>query len=530
VRPTRQISLLVLAVAVLGGTLVSAATSAASIPRTYAPGVIAHTAYGAGTAFCKNWGGLSNAKLGIGDVYPCANRNTSDKWGLSQCADFSNRYLWVNFQMTAIANGGNIVRLLASRHVPTQSAGKGALPAPGDVLSMWGGASTESAGHTGVVYSVSVNPTTGTGKIEYLDQNGSLIGGIDAGVDYVYVNDWKFKTGWSGEYAYTNFDWTLQAGNEPQVTTSWDGGDNSTYVGVDEQGKAMLYWNTPSINNAWVHQLLGTTATPLVLSAANGQLFSAFEDAGTTHLSHNTASAPTTWTGVTIASKNVPPGMADNPYLGTVQTLVYTPTGLVAYWPVGLPVHWDHANVGPATGTPGVAWDPQNSTMYAAVEDNGMLDLYWNKPANGVGWSEKTLGTVTKTPAIAWNPGNDSMYVAADANGSLSLYWNAPASTSSWSHETLAGTQAGMPAIAWDTGNKSMYVADSQGGSLIVYWNTPALNAAWVHSNLGTGTAPPGLTWSPGSSKFVAATEDGDIPLVYLTTSAPSITWSSRQL
>jgi hypothetical protein len=187
-------------------TVLKAARPSASVP------------YGAGKGFCSSWGGLSHDAKGISDVYPCANKNTSDKWGESQCADFTNRYEWATFGLTALTDGGEIVRTLHDDDsVPIQSPGKGNLPEAGDALSMWGGAGSESAGHTGVVYSVSVN-SSGNGTIVYLDQNGSLINGIDKGEDTIYVSNWKFSTHWSKPYAYANFDWTLQADAYPNGT------------------------------------------------------------------------------------------------------------------------------------------------------------------------------------------------------------------------------------------------------------------------------------------------------------------------
>ena len=187
--------------------------------------------YGAGQSFCDSWGGLSYDGLEIGSVYPCANPNTADKWGESQCADFSNRYESVNFGKTAPVDGADIVRDLNSQGIPIESTGTGNIPQPGDVLSMWGGPGSESAGHTGVVYSVNVN-SSGTGTIVYLDQNGDLTNGISTGKDTITVKGWSFSTGWSSPYNYQNFDWTLQGvPGGPTAASQMVAGALSRYAG-----------------------------------------------------------------------------------------------------------------------------------------------------------------------------------------------------------------------------------------------------------------------------------------------------------
>jgi hypothetical protein len=187
-----------------------------SITRTIglATGRVAHasTPYGAGAAFCNPWGGLSISGKSINDVYPCANPNTSDRWGTEQCADFTNRYEYATFGLVAAVDGGKIVRTLHSDDgVPIGSPGPGSVPAAGDAVSMWGDDGQDAPGHTGVVDSVSVN-SSGNGSILYLDQNGSLRDGDSIGYDLIYVHNWVFSTGWNAPYNYNLFDWTEQAG------------------------------------------------------------------------------------------------------------------------------------------------------------------------------------------------------------------------------------------------------------------------------------------------------------------------------
>jgi hypothetical protein len=196
----------------------------AVLPRASVP-------YGAGKAFCNPWGGLSIDGKNVANVYPCSNPNTADRWNTYQCADYTNRYEWATFGLTAPVNGGEIVRYLHNHSkVPIQATGKGNLPKPGDALSMWGNASTDPPGHTGVVYSVSVN-AAGNGTIVYLDQNGSLSGGRNIGEDTVYVKNWVFSTHWSAYYAYSNFDWTLQANAYPSGAFIDYGGNVYRMVG-----------------------------------------------------------------------------------------------------------------------------------------------------------------------------------------------------------------------------------------------------------------------------------------------------------
>lgn len=190
----------------------TASTRTHGVVRTVGPrAVTSHsTPYGAGTSFCSSWGGLSIDGKSVNDVYPCANPNTADRWGTYQCADYTNRYEYATFGLVAAVDGGEIVRTLHSAdHVPIASPGTNSLPVAGDAISMWGNGGQDSAGHTGVVYKVSVN-SSGNGSIIYLDQNGSLENGKSIGEDTIYVNHWSFSTGWSYPYDYNLFDWTVQ--------------------------------------------------------------------------------------------------------------------------------------------------------------------------------------------------------------------------------------------------------------------------------------------------------------------------------
>src|SRR5258707_876663 len=104
-----------------------------------------------------------------------------------------------------------MVRYLHSQHGgPATSPGKGKIPRVGDAISMWGGPGTAPPGHTGIVYSVSVN-SVGDGTIVYLDQNSNIVNGKNTGEDTIFVSHWAFSTHWTGFYNYTSFDWTLQA-------------------------------------------------------------------------------------------------------------------------------------------------------------------------------------------------------------------------------------------------------------------------------------------------------------------------------
>jgi hypothetical protein len=49
--------------------------------------------YGAGPRFCDAYGGLSASGVGIGNVFPCANREISNAFGF-ECVEFSRRFEW----------------------------------------------------------------------------------------------------------------------------------------------------------------------------------------------------------------------------------------------------------------------------------------------------------------------------------------------------------------------------------------------------------------------------------------------------
>src|SRR6266849_3584436 len=100
---------------------------------SYSPGE------GAGAGFCASQGTTNIASFD--NVYACANYNINDSFGY-QCTELSNRFEWAVYGKMPQpgVNGRDLVGVLHSQDgIPIDSNGPGHLPAPGDVISMWGG-------------------------------------------------------------------------------------------------------------------------------------------------------------------------------------------------------------------------------------------------------------------------------------------------------------------------------------------------------------------------------------------------------
>ena len=165
---------------------------------------------GSGGAFCNTNGGLSTSRVNIDNVYPCANPNINDAFGY-QCAEFSVRFESAHHSEPLVSGPGrDVVTNLHNRDgVPIDSPASGHLPAPGDVISMWGDANQDRFGHTGVV--AAVNVTNGNGTITIYDENGIFSSGLSTGVSTVAVNNWHLSVSWKPPFHYTYFNWTVQA-------------------------------------------------------------------------------------------------------------------------------------------------------------------------------------------------------------------------------------------------------------------------------------------------------------------------------
>ena len=215
--------------------IVFAVLTMAALPLVAAAPALAST--GVGSSFCSAYGSLSSSQVQLDNVYPCANPNISDGFGY-QCVEYSARFESMVYGIPSSWAGGpgwNVVNELHQHGVPASSpngssGGSSAgsnLPAPGDVISMWG-PGQDPAGHTGVIEAVNVS--NGTGSITYYDENGWQSNGVSRGYDVISVSPSGWSDNMGSSFDYTLFNWTVQATStptSPPPDTDGDGVPNS---------------------------------------------------------------------------------------------------------------------------------------------------------------------------------------------------------------------------------------------------------------------------------------------------------------
>ena len=228
------VAALVTAVELVTPVSVDAATAApaastqgfmtATVPASAATGT------GSGGDFCATVSGVVNGKtvqsFNLGpafqNVYSCGpteetgwnNDPFESDW---QCVELSTRFMWAAYGLRAAPGNGGV--FVANNHArfPSIAVGTpspGNLPAPGDVVSMSGGAANPNAspwGHTAVVSDVShVDRSTGNGYISVIEEND---GGVGAG--RINVSNWSESDGnpqySNGLYWYTDISWLVLA-------------------------------------------------------------------------------------------------------------------------------------------------------------------------------------------------------------------------------------------------------------------------------------------------------------------------------
>ena len=184
---------------------------------------------GSGRSFCRSNDGHALG-ASFDNVYACGpatgNPDDFDSVGF-QCVELAERFLWVNYGafITGVPDGRHFVAMAAAQlDVAIGTPGVGALPAPGDVISLWGPAPALIYGHTAVVTSVSVNGY-GNGVIEVMEENGSK-----TGWDQLTVSNWRetYSTpSWlGGMYYYTHVEW-LELKPNPLLLPNPDNGSGS---------------------------------------------------------------------------------------------------------------------------------------------------------------------------------------------------------------------------------------------------------------------------------------------------------------
>lgn len=114
---------------------------------------------------------------------------------------------------------------------------------PGDIISMWGPATSDSAGHVAVVTAISVtltNGANGTGSIKVMEENGS-----SSGVATINVSGGQMSYGTPGsKFYYNEFQW-LELAPGPSGGTAVPGVPSwpriSTAVGTNKDGRLEVF-------------------------------------------------------------------------------------------------------------------------------------------------------------------------------------------------------------------------------------------------------------------------------------------------
>lgn len=180
------------------------------------------TGQGTGPGWCLANGGYPLGASYDG-VYACGpslgSAQPFDTDGF-QCVELSERFLWSVYGkiIRKVYNGANLVQTASTRlHIPIGLPGPGNVPAPGDIISLWGWTS-DPDGHTGVVTAVNVN-RWGNGTIEMMEENGSL-----SGWDHIDVHHWRETFGdplyYGGYFHYDSVSWLKLARHTSQPRTA----------------------------------------------------------------------------------------------------------------------------------------------------------------------------------------------------------------------------------------------------------------------------------------------------------------------
>jgi probable HAF family extracellular repeat protein len=111
-----------------------------------------------------------------------------------------------NLYVTNVPDGKHLVSVAHTNlGLPVGLPGPGSVPAPGDVVSLWGGPAAQPYGHTAVVTAVKVDPL-GNGTISIMEQNA-----LASGADQINVSHWKETYGVKdyagGYYYYDHITW-----------------------------------------------------------------------------------------------------------------------------------------------------------------------------------------------------------------------------------------------------------------------------------------------------------------------------------
>jgi CHAP domain len=225
--------------------------------------------YGTGSGFCKS---ISSSAYNLGanydNVYACGpSQGLGDVFdpypNAFQCVELAERFEWAIYGGPEVYNTSGkayVQDLHNAQGVPIASSGSGSLPAPGDVISMWGPSGTEPSGHVAVV--TAVNAPGGTGTITIMEQNGTTTGWDSikvSGETLTYGNPRSY-------YYYNSFHWTIHGG-----------GSSNGYEVAFQANTGNLYTFSSASGPGNLSQGMKAGTSPSITALAGGGYEEAFQ-------------------------------------------------------------------------------------------------------------------------------------------------------------------------------------------------------------------------------------------------------------
>jgi CHAP domain len=240
---------------------------------------------GSGTSWCPQYGGTN---LGSYDnIYACYGPSASPTpfnlgAGGFQCTELANRYLYNFTGDTEDDNsyngdhltGGNFVSSAAAEYsIPTSSSGGSTLPAPGDIISMWGGSSGETTPdgdntHVAIVIHVTATSITTLNQNDVSDNTNSQAPHYGLNTISVSGSSWSFNNGFFTSFQWLDFDWAQDKVKSPGPDSSL----NSVSCTLASQCEAVGSSAVGSYSEPLAEERSGSAWTTQALPAADGQL------------------------------------------------------------------------------------------------------------------------------------------------------------------------------------------------------------------------------------------------------------------
>jgi hypothetical protein len=196
------------------------------------------------------------------DVYTCGPLVTF------QCVEYVARYFHNVYKLSAsgIDYGLHAASILHGRYPQygLGSPGPGRLPAPGDIISLWGPSTSDAYGHTGVVAAVSVN-AAGNGTITFYAENGT-----SNGVDHIQVTSWRLTYEKPGNpFYYDQFNW-LELGSSSSPPPPPPPPSSPAAETAFQANTGDLWTSGPAGNEDWKLGMMAGTSPSLVVLHGGG--------------------------------------------------------------------------------------------------------------------------------------------------------------------------------------------------------------------------------------------------------------------